>query len=82
VNGYAVWVATSSSAWKDCYTVATPGGAFSAAGDSGAAVVTTAGEVIGIVVGAAKAVGGCATALSYVQDIDAVTGHFAAVVTP
>jgi hypothetical protein len=81
VVGYAVWVATADSAWRDCYMVAAPDGAFSEDGHSGAAVLKH-GKVIGIVLGGAAAVAGCPAALSYVQDIDAITSRFGCMVIP
>lgn len=90
VVGYAAWIATRRGAWDRCYTVAAPGGGFSAKGDSGAAVVkpasaalgTTQDEVIGIVLGGAAAVPGCKTALTYVQDIDAITAGLTCTLIP
>jgi hypothetical protein len=81
VVGFAVWVATPASAWRDCYLVAAPNGDFSVPGHSGAAV-TKGNEIIGIVLGAAAAVPGCGSALSYVQDIAAITSEFNCSVIP
>lgn len=81
VIGYSRWIATATSAWRDCYLVAAPNGDFSEPGHSGAAV-TNGSEVIGIVLGAAAAVPGCSTALSYVQDIDAITTTLNCTVIP
>lgn len=81
VVGYSTWIATAVSAWRDCYLVAAPNGDFSEPGHSGAAVVSGS-EVIGIVLGAAAAVSGCSTALSYVQDIDAITSTLNCTVIP
>lgn len=69
VVGYAKWLATSQGAWGNCYTVTgSKLASFAGHGDSGAAVL--AGNlVLGIVVGGAKAVAGCPTGLTYVQDI-------------
>jgi hypothetical protein len=72
VAGYALWLATHTSAWSDCYTVATSGGGFAGPGDSGAAVLSGT-DVIGIVVGGAAAVPGCPSSMSYVQDIATIT---------
>jgi hypothetical protein len=70
VVGYAKWVATGNCAWGNCYTVvASDLSAFSEPGDSGAAV--RAGHtVLGIVMGGAAPVAGCAhSGITYVQDI-------------
>jgi hypothetical protein len=70
VVGYAKWLATETSAWGNCYTVAGSNhAAFAQGGDSGAAVLAEQ-KVLGIVLGGAAAVPGCPTALTYVQDID------------
>jgi hypothetical protein len=77
VVGYAKWLATDNSAWGNCYTVVgeeltadgdTVPTAFAEPGDSGAAVLAGT-TVLGIVVGGAQAVPGCASVLTYVQDI-------------
>ena len=54
---------------------------FSAKGDPGAAVVNS-GEVIGIVVGSAGTVPGCPSTISYVQDIDTISGALGCAVIP
>jgi hypothetical protein len=74
VIGYLVWMATDTTAWRDCYAVATRGASFAEEGHSGSAVVTDDG-VIGIVVGGAEAIQGSPSALTYVQDIDAIASE-------
>jgi hypothetical protein len=81
VTGYALWLATKTSAWSDCYTVASKGGSFAGPGDSGAAVLSGS-DVIGIVVGGAATVPGCPSSMTYVQDIATISTALQCSVVP